>query len=90
MAKIKRKYYRRAKKVANLVINNVQYKNNVIPLSRNIPLVSNNNVENNNPLSYNKCNNSQNILNDYNDLENLINYNSDNDIIIFKIMIIII
>lgn len=78
MPKVRRKYYRRAQEVTNLVINTVQNKN-LMPLLRNTPLISSNNLENNNDLSYQDCNDFQHINNDYNNLEDTSNYNSDSD-----------
>ncbi|XP_011880166.1 PREDICTED: uncharacterized protein LOC105568806 [Vollenhovia emeryi] len=75
MPKIKRKYYRRAQAITNLVINTVQSEN-VTPLLESTPSVSNNNLENNNHLNYKDCNNFQYINND---LEAVNNYNSDSD-----------
>lgn len=92
MPKIKRQYYRRAREIANSVINTIQCEN-ITPLLSDIPsgsnnnlisnnsILNNNNVENNNELSYEDCDNSQH--NDYNDLErereDSSNYNSDSD-----------
>lgn len=50
-----------------------------MPLLRNISLISSNNLENNNDLSYQGCNDFQHINNGYNDLEDINNYNSDSD-----------
>lgn len=85
MPKIRRKYYQRAQEITNLVINTVQNKN-VMLLLRSISLVSSNNLENNNYLSYEDCNDFQHINNDlkdylenYNDLEDMSNSDSDSD-----------
>ncbi|KYQ51475.1 hypothetical protein ALC60_09420 [Trachymyrmex zeteki] len=81
MSKIKRKYYRRAQEITNSVINLVQYKNNAPLLKNNPPLVPNNNLENNlennNQLSYEDSDNFQ--YNDYSDSEGFNNCNSDSD-----------
>lgn len=83
MPKIKGKHYRKAQEIADSVINAVQCKN-VIP--KNIPSVSNNNMENNNQLSCENYHDCQYINNDYNDFkeinndfEDINNYNSDNN-----------
>lgn len=86
MPKIRRKYYRRAQEIANSVITNVQNER-VMPL-RNIPSVSSNNLENNNELSDDERNDSQNVYSNYNDfdvdsdnnnLEDMSNFESDSD-----------